>query len=220
MFQGKELQGVGRDLATERPQRAFHRQMGNKIQIPYGFHALSAPVACTPNSQEALSPPSSNLAHRVPPPLEVPQPYQVPPDPSRVTFIPATGPLHLPLPKRKAGSSTSSTHPAPPHTELCAVSSKGNLLFLGGVRSPGPWEVSLGEHQNLLEGRKEGGKEGGRGEELGKERGLSEDGKSGRWAGAPWGGHPHLLQPWAGLGEWAQPFLGGGRSGDWVSQGD
>lgn len=100
------------------------------------------------------------------------------------------------------------------------MSSKGNLLFLGGVRSPGPWEVSLGVHQNLLEGRKEGGKEGGRGEGLGKERGLSEDGKSGRWAGAPWRGHPHLLQPWAGLGEWAQPFSGGGRSGDWVSRGD
>lgn len=65
-------------------------------------------------------------------------------------------------------------------------------------------------HQNLLEGRNEGGKESGRGEESAKERDLCEDGKSGRWAGALWGGHPHLLQPWAGLGEWAQPFSAGG----------
>lgn len=26
----------------------------------------------------------------------------------------------------------------------------------------------------------------------------------------PVGGHPHLLQPWTGLGEWAQPFSAGG----------
>lgn len=147
--------------------------------------------------------------------LQLPQPCQAPSDPTRLTIIPATGPLHLPLPKQKAASSTSfcSAHPAPPRTELCAVSSRGNLLFLGGVRSPGPWEVSLGVHQNLLEGRKEGGKESGRGEESGKERDLCEDGKSRRWAAAPCGGgHPHLLQPWVGLGEWAQPFSAGGNA--------
>lgn len=118
--------------------------------------------------------------------LQVPQPHQAPPDPSRATFTPATGPLHLLLPEQKAASSASfiSMHAAPPHTEHCAaalhgpcaVSSKGTSLFLGGVRSPGPREVCLRVHQNLLEGRQEGRKEGGRGEESGKKRGFCEDG--------------------------------------------
>lgn len=156
--------------------------------------------------------------------LQLPQPCQAPSDPTRLTIIPATGPLHLPLPKQKAASSTSfcSAHPAPPRTELCAVSSRGNLLFLGGVRSPGPWEVSLEVHQNLLEGRKEGGKESGRGEESGKERDLCEDGKSGRWAAAPGGGggassSPAALGGARGVGT---ALLSGGEcAGDRVSQG-
>ena len=152
MLQGKELQAVGYDLVTEQQQTTTCHRWMEKNRDPLWFPRfkccsnLYATFTGSPDSSPHPTLPTTSRCL-----LQVRQPYQAPPDPSRAMPMPATGPLHLLLPERKAASSTSfiSMHPAPPRTEHCAaplhgpgaVNSKGTSLFFGGVRSPGPIRI-------------------------------------------------------------------------------